>query len=160
MKRTAQGGFTLIESAIAAAVAGVAVVAFASAAAGFGRFAAHQAGPVHEAAAALAAQTLRVAQNAWKYGPPGQAPAGTFQTRLTVVRAGKVAQVPVTLTTSLGAPNATSADVTVTVSYSPDPDHPQDPGVVTLRGAAQVQAPLPASTVAPAPLVPQPVGAP
>lgn len=160
MKRTAQAGFTLIESLIAAAVAGVAVVAFASAAAGFGRFAAHQAGPVHEAAAAMAAQTLRVAQDAWKYGAPGQAPAGTLQTRVTVMRAGKAAEVPVTLTTALGGVSATSAQVTVTVSYSPDPDHPQDDGMVTVRGAAQVQAPLPASTVAPAPLVPQPAGAP
>jgi hypothetical protein len=46
------------------------------------------------------------------------------------------------------------------VSYTPEPDHPHDPGSITLHGEVQVRSPLPASTVAPASLIPQPSGAP
>jgi hypothetical protein len=68
--------------------------------------------------------------------------------------------VPVTLRTNVSAAGGASSQITVSVQYTPDPDHPQDSGVVTLSGDVQVKAPLPASTIAPAALIAQPTNAP
>ncbi len=160
MKMRRQAGFTLIESLAAAAIVTLAVVAFAGALGGFGRYASHQASPVRTAASALAEQTLRVAADAWKYGSPGTAPAGSFATSVPVVTPdGGPTGEPVGVTVTSGA-SARSAQVGVTVRYTPDPSHPGDTGVVSLSGAAPVRAPLPGSAVAPGRLIAQPTGAP
>jgi type II secretory pathway pseudopilin PulG len=152
---------TLIESVVAAAVLAIATIAFLCAIGEFGRFTSHQAGAVRSAATALAEQTLRVAQDAWKYGSPGSGPAGTFQTSVPLnVPGGAPASAPVSVTTNVGSGGAGSAQIDVTVLYTPDPDHMQDSGSVSLSGEAQVKAPLPGSTVAPAALIPQPANAP
>lgn len=155
-----QAGFTLIESLAAAAIAALAVLALTGAIGGLGKYASHQASPVRTAASALAAQTLRVAADAWKYGPPGAAPAGAFATSVPLVRPGDTATTaPVGLTVSAAA-SLGGAQIAVTVRYTPDPAHPGDSGIVTLTGAARVRAPMPGSTVAPAALIAQPAGAP
>lgn len=159
VEASAQRGFSLIESVVAAAVAAAAVGALACAMGEFGRFSSHQAGPVRESATALAEQTLRVASDAWKYGSPGGSPSGTAQTALSLVTPQGIKEVPVSVTTSLTAA-AAWADVTVTVRYPPDADHVRDSGAVTVRGSARVKAPPPNSIVAPPGLVPQPDGAP
>jgi prepilin-type N-terminal cleavage/methylation domain-containing protein len=159
VRTAAERGFTLIESVVGVAVAGIAVGALAYAVGGFGRFATHQTGPVRAAASALAEQTLRTAEDAWKYGSPGTSPSGSIETTLPLVPPGGVPTgVPVTVTTAVSGASPTSADLTVTVRYPPDADHTEDRGTLTLRGAVHVKAPLPASTVAPASLVPQPAG--
>lgn len=155
----AQQGFTLIESVVAAAVAAVAICALFGAIGEFGRFASHQAGPVRSAATLLAERTLRVAQDAWKYGSPGSAPAGAALSTIPLNAPNGARTAPVSVTTSVTG-SVGSAQISVTVLYTPDPDHPQDPGSVTVSGEARVKAPLPGSTVAPASLVPQPTGAP
>jgi prepilin-type N-terminal cleavage/methylation domain-containing protein len=142
-----QSGFSLIEAVIAAAIAAVAAGAWLSATNAFGRFAANQASPARSAALLLAEQTLRVAQDAWKYGSPGNAPSGTWTagsfTVQTVVSGGAV-----------------SSDITVQVSYTPDPLRPADSGMVTLHGTLSVKAPLPGTRIVRPALIPQPSGAP
>lgn len=161
MGRRGQQGFTLIESLVAAAVLAVATGAFLYAAGEFGRFSSHQAGPVRSAASVLAEQTLRVAQDSWKYGSPGTAPSGSFQTSAPLnVPGGAPTTAPLSITTNLNGGAAGSAQIDVTVRFTPDPDHLQDTGSVSLSGQVQVKAPLPGSTVAPAAFIPQPANAP
>lgn len=156
-----QRGFTLLESTIAVAIIAVAASALLFAMGETGRFSSHQAGPVRSAATVLAEQTLRVAQDAWKYGTPGTSPAGSVQTSVPILIPNNTATTaPVSLRTVITSSGADAAQIAVTVSYTPDPDHPRDPGSVTLNGNVQVKSPLPASTVAPAALIPQPAGAP
>lgn len=143
-----QSGFSLIEAVIAAAIAAVAAGAWLSAVNAFGRFAAHQASPARSAALLLAEQTLRVAQDAWKYGSPGNAPSGTW-----------TAAGPFTVQTVL-AGGAVSSDITVNVSYTPDPLRSADTGSVTLHGTLSVKAPLPGTRIVRPALIPQPSGAP
>jgi len=157
----AQRGFTLIESTVAVAIVSVAISSLIFVIGAFGRFSAHQSGPVHSAAIVLAQQTLRIAENAWKYGSPGNSPAGSIQTTVPVLTPNSAATtVPVTLRTNVTAAGSTSSQITVSVQYTPDPDHPQDSGILTLSGDVQVKAPLPASTLTPAALIAQPTNAP
>jgi hypothetical protein len=48
----------------------------------------------------------------------------------------------------------------VTVRYTPDAYHNDDPGVVSIGGAVQMKAPMPGATVLNPSLIPQPSGAP
>lgn len=133
----AQRGFALIEAVIVigivAACAGALLLALANAA----KSGTRAMGPNHVAALRLAAQTLRVAANAWKYGSLGDAPSGT-----------EVASVPVPLqiVSSVSQTGASSAVMTVTVSYTPDPGR-AEPGSVTLSGTLRAKAPLPGARV-------------
>ncbi len=157
----AQRGFTLVESAVAVAVVAIAAGAVLSAMGEFARFSSQQAGPVRSAATLLAEQTLRVAENAWKYGSPGGTPSGSTQTAVSLLLPnGAATSAPVTLRTSVTSATTTSGQISVTVLYTPDPDRLQDTGNITLSANVQVKAPLPASTVAPAALIAQPANAP
>jgi prepilin-type N-terminal cleavage/methylation domain-containing protein len=156
-----QRGFTLLETTVAVAIICVAAGALLGAIGEFGRFATNQSGPVRASATMLAEQTLRVAENTWKYGSPGTSPSGSLQTTVPVLMPnGMATTAPVALQTRISSADATSAQIDVTVSYTPDADHAHDPGSVTLHGDVQVRSPRPASTVAPAPLIPQPSAAP
>lgn len=108
------------------------------------------------AALTIAQQELRIAQNAWKYGSPGTAPSGT-QTIVLPVSASTTA--PATITTTLSA-SGTSAQLTVTVQYTPEPDRSGDTGVVSVTGEVAEKAPLPGSQVDRPGLIPMPSGAP
>lgn len=151
----------MAEAVLSCAVVAVAAGGTLFAMSSFGRFTTHQAGPVRAAATLLAQQTLRVAQDAWKYGSPGNAPAGSANVRVPIVNPGAAAtSAPVTVMTTLSNATAADAQVTVQVTYTPDPGHPADSGTVEISGAAVVRAPPPGSqVVAPAP-VPAPSGAP
>ena len=161
MRAHAQAGITLVETAVAGAVIAIGIGGLLFALGSFARFTAHQAGPVRRAATALADQTLRIAENTWKYGAPGSAPSGTTANTLTAARAGAApTTVPVTIATSLSSVSATGAQITVTVRYTPDPGHPSDDGVISVTGHADVKAPAPGSQVTEPGAIPQPSGAP
>jgi len=156
-----QAAFTLIETLIAVAVVAIAVGGLVLALGTFGRFSTHQAGPVRSAAMQLAEQTLRVAQDAWKYATPGTAPSGRWQTTVPVsVPSSAPTTVPVTVTAAVSNATAQSAQVTITVQYSPDPNRSGDSGRISVSGVAQVKAPVPGATVLNPSLIPQPSGAP
>jgi hypothetical protein len=138
----------LVETAIAAAIIAIAAGGALYAIGNFGKYLAQQSGPRHAAALVLAQQTLRVAQDAWKYGSPGGAPSGTQSLAL-----------PGSVTTSV-SPSGSSAQITVTVQYTPDPAHRSDPGTVTIQGRADTKAPLPGSQIVRPGLIPLPTGAP
>ena len=146
---------------MAAAIVAIAIGGFALSMSAFGRFASSQAGPVRTAATLLASQTLRVAQNAWKYGSPGAVPSGTWQSSVPIAIPGaRSTSAPVAITAAISNPGSGGAQISVTVSYTPDPGRHGDSGHVTLTGPLVVRAPLPGSTIAPAPLVAQPSGTP
>lgn len=129
-----------------AAILAIAAGAALSAIATFGKYVAQQDSPQRKAALLLAQQTLRIAQNAWKYGSPGSAPTGTQSIgNLTVTTA---------ISGSGGA-----QQITATVQYTPAPGH-SDSGTVRISGALSVKAPLPGSRVDRPGLVPLPSGAP
>lgn len=154
------GHVRLLEALFAVAVVAVAGGAWLSASGAFARFSTHQASPVRAAAQVLAEQTLRVAQDTWKYGSPGSAPSGSWSTALAVNAANAApTSVPAGVRTSIAA-SGQSANLTVTVTYTPDPQHPDDTGSVTLSGVLDVKAPAPGSTLVAPALVPQPSGAP
>lgn len=147
MNLRAQTGVTLLETAVAAALTALAAGAALSIVAAFGKYTAQQGGPARTAALLIAQQTLRVAQDAWKYGSPGSAPAGTQSIAL-----------PGTVTTTTSIAGA-SAQVTVTVKYTPEPGR-NDPGAVSVSGSVVQEAPLPGSQIARPGLIPLPSGAP
>ncbi len=138
---------TLVETALAAAILALAAGAALYAVARFAKYSAQQAPAQRTAAIAIAEQTLRVAQDAWKYGPPGNAPAGTQRIPL-----------PGTLTTTLSSGEA-SAHITVTVQYTPDPSR-NDTGIVSVSGDVVEKAPLPGSQIDRPGLITGPGGAP
>ncbi len=161
MSKSAQAAFTLLETLITAAVVCVAVGGLISAMGVFSRFSTHQAGPVRAASLLLAEQTLRVAQDVWKYGSPGAAPSGNWQTTVPLDVPGAAAtSAPVSVTTSISESDSQGAQLTVTVQYTPDPGHAADPGRISLQGQVRVKAPLPGASVVDPSLVPQPGGAP
>ncbi|HET9095491.1 MAG TPA: hypothetical protein VFN37_02420 [Candidatus Baltobacteraceae bacterium] len=155
MKARRQSGITLVETAVAAGIVAVALGGTLFALAQFGRYVRQQGGPARTAALVAAEQTLRVAQNAWKYGSPGTAPSGTQTIALPITEA---AAAPATITTTI-AGSGTSAQITVTVRYTPEPGR-NDSGVVTMSGQLAVKAPLPGSHLERPGLVPMPSGAP
>lgn len=108
------------------------------------------------AALIIAQQELRIAQNAWKYGSPGIAPSGS-ETIALAVSASTTARATMSTTISGGG---TSAQLTVTVQYTPEPDRNGDTGVVSVTGEVAEKAPLPGSQVNKPGLIPMPSGAP
>ena len=143
-----QSGITLVETAVAAAIVAIALGGAVAAMAMFGKYVAQTDSPARRASLLLAQQTLRVAQNAWKYGSPGAAPSGT-----------QIATLPNASVTTSIAGSGTSAQITVTVRYTPDPAH-ADSGVVSISGQLTAKAPLPGSELDRPGLVPLPAGAP
>lgn len=142
------------------AVVAIATGAWLSASGAFGRFSTHQASPVRSAAQVLAEQTLRVAQDAWKYGSPGSLPSGTWPTSVPLNAPDAApSSAPVTVIANVTS-SAQTANISVTVQYTPDPQHPGDSGTVTLNGTLLVKAPAPGATLVQPALVPQPGGAP
>ena len=155
MRHRSQSGITLVETAVAAAIVVVAIGGVLFAIASFGKFVRRQGGPGRMAALVAAQQTLRIAQNAWKYGAPGSAPSGSETITLPL---NSATTAPATITTAI-ASSGTSAQLTVTVRYTPEPGR-NDSGVVVLSGPVSVKAPLPGSQIDRPGLVPLPSGAP
>jgi type II secretory pathway pseudopilin PulG len=151
-----QSGITLVETAVAAAIVAIAVGTALWAVAAFAKHVAQQGGRARMAALTVAQQMLRVAQNAWKYGSPGNAPSGSEQITLPLDAA---ASEPATLTTSIGA-STSPAQITVTVRYTPEPGRAGDTGIVSVSGEVDAKAPLPGSHVDRPGLIPLPSGAP
>lgn len=155
MRTRTQSGITLVETAVAAGIVAIALGGAFFALAQFGKYIRQQGGPARTAALALAQQTLHIAQNAWKYGSPGSAPSGTQTLALPY---DKAASAAATVTSTI-AGSGTSAQITVTVRYTPEPGR-RDSGVVTMSGVVAVKAPQPGSQVDRPGLVPLPSGAP
>lgn len=155
MRDSGQSGFTLIETVVAAAIIAVAVGGALFAIASFGKYVREQGGPSRLAALIAAQQTLRIAQNAWKYGSLGSAPAGSQNIMLSL---NSGTMQPATVTTRV-SPNGTFAQITVTVQYTPEPGR-RDSGVVTISGQVAQKAPLPGSQIDRPGLVALPSGAP
>ncbi|HEY9180048.1 MAG TPA: prepilin-type N-terminal cleavage/methylation domain-containing protein [Candidatus Baltobacteraceae bacterium] len=151
-----QSGITLLETTIAAALLAIAAGGALFALSSFGAHIAQQGGPARMAALVAAQQTLRIAQDAWKYGSPGSAPSGSQTIALPL---STQTTAPALLTTTVSA-GATSAQITVTVQYTPEPGRSGDPGVVMLSANVSEKAPLPGSQVTKPGLVPLPSGAP
>jgi type II secretory pathway pseudopilin PulG len=156
VRRHAQSGITLLETVVAAGMLAVAIAGVLFALTGFSKFAAQQGGVARMAALTVAQQTLRVAQDAWKYGSPGAAPSGS-QTILLPLSMSTTA--PATLTATVSA-NGSSAQVTVTVQYTPEPNRTGDTGIVSVSGDLVQKAPLPGSQISRTGLIPMPSGAP
>lgn len=155
MKLRSQTGLTLVETAVAAAIVAVAAGAALYGVAAFAKYAAQQDGPARSAALVVAQQALRVAQDAWKYGSPGSAPSGTQSIALP---ASAATTAPATLRTTISS-TGSSAQLTVTVTYTPQPGR-NDPGVVSVSASVVEKAPLPGSQVYRPGLIPMPSGAP
>ncbi len=153
--RNAQSGITLVETVVAVAIVAVVVGGVLFAVGAFGKYVSQQGGPGERAALSDAQQTLRLAQNAWKYGSPGNAPSGS---QSVIVPLSTQTSAPATVTTTLSA-GASSAQIQVTVRYTPQPGR-RDPGIITLTSDVDVKAPLPGSQVNRPGLIPQPAGAP
>ncbi|HET6895981.1 MAG TPA: prepilin-type N-terminal cleavage/methylation domain-containing protein [Candidatus Baltobacteraceae bacterium] len=147
MRLRRQSGITLVETAVAVAIATVVVAGAFFAIATVAKHMAQQGGPARMRAMVIAQQTLRVAQNAWKYGSPGTAPAGTQS-----ISSG-------TVTTTITG-STSPAQITVTVQYTPEPGRSGDSGVVSVSGAVDEKAPLPGSQVDRPGLIPLPSSAP
>jgi len=148
-----QRGFALLEAiAIVAVVslsAGALLLAI-SASAKFGS----ASGRNRIAAALLAAQTLRVAEHAWKYGALADAPAGSVTAAMPV--SGSTTPVPVIISSAISSQTAEGAALTITVSYPPG--QAGDSGTVTVTGTLRVKAPLPGAQIERPGLIPQPAG--
>jgi type II secretory pathway pseudopilin PulG len=108
------------------------------------------------AATLLAAQTLRIAEDAWKYGTAG-APSGSAPAFMRVQ--GSSEGVPVTISSAISSQNGDGAAITITVTYPPGQDG-ADSGAVTIGGALRVKAPLPGAQVERPGLIPRPAAAP
>lgn len=142
-------GFSLLEALIAGAVVAIGALGVLAAWNGVARYARAQAGPNETAALALAQQTLRVARDAWKYGAPGTAPAGSWSV---------AGAHPMTVTAGT-TPSADGAAISVTVTYTPDPGRSEPPSV-SVSADAPVLAPLPGTRIDEPSPIPQPGGAP
>ena len=108
------------------------------------------------AATALAAQTLRVAEDAWKYGALESTPNGSAPALMHVQ--GSSETVPVTISSAISSQTADGAAITITVTYPPGQDG-GDSGAVTIGGALRVKAPLPGAQVERPGLIPRPAAA-
>lgn len=150
-----QSGMTLVETAVAAAIIAIAAGAAMFAIGSFGRHVAQQYGPARSGALLAATQQLRLAQNAWKYGSPGNAPSGTQRITLPL---GGGATTAATVSTTI-ASNGASTRVSLSVSYTPQPND-ADSGTISISQDLQAKAPLPGSEVEPPALIAAPTGAP
>ena len=108
-------------------------------------------GRYRAAAQLLAQQTLRTAENAWKYGSAGGAPAGSAEESMLVAGTS----VPVTVSSTVVSQDANGAEIDVTVAYPAVPGG-DEPGAITISGAVRVMAPLPGAQVERPGLIPQP----
>lgn len=156
MTHPRQSGFSLLETLVAAALLAVATVGVLYTVAVLGKHVAQQGGPARMAALVVAQQTLRVAQDAWKYGSPGSAPSGSQSITLPM---NDAASAPAMLTTTVSG-SASLAQVTVTVQYTPEPGRTGDSGIVSVSGEVIQKAPLPGSQLSKPGLIPLPSGAP
>lgn len=158
MREPDQRGFSIIEAVVAAAVIAVGVGGLAGAMGTFARYAAHPEGARRGAAALLAEQTLRIAQDTYKYGAPDLPSDKTWQAHITLAlpQATPVC-VPVTVH-SLVEPSAGAAAIEITVTYPPDTTRPHDLGIVRVRGDLAVLSTLPGSSTIRPGLVPDPAG--
>ena len=151
----AQRGFALVEAVVVVGIAAMCAGTLVLALAGAAKFGAHAGGPHRIAALLFARQTLRIAQNAWKYGPPGSAPAGTAGVSIPVAGPQATATaMPARISATIDG-GSNGASLSITVSYPPDSGR-ADPGSVTLSGPLRVIAPLPGSQVERAGLIAQP----
>lgn len=155
MRLRNESGVTLVETAVAAAVVAVAAGGALFAIASLAKHTRMQGGAARTAALVAAQQTLRIAQNAWKYGSPGSAPSGS---QTLMLPSGSATTAPATLTTTV-APSGTAAQITVSVHYTPEPGR-DDSGIVTVSARVLVKAPLPGSQIDRPGLVALPSGAP
>ncbi len=155
MRLRSQSGITLVETAVAAGLVAIAAGTVLYGIAMFGRFAGQQGGAARMAALLTAEQTLRIAQDAWKYGTPGDAPNGSQTISLPL--SASTTQ-PALMTTTL-SPSGASAQITVSIRYTPEPGR-GDPGVVSVSGNVYAKAPLPGSQIDRPGLVAMPSGAP
>jgi len=157
----AQAGFALIEVLAVIGIVAVCAGTLILAVSGFAKFGSHAVGPTREAATLFAEQTLRVAEDVWKYGAPGSAPSGSSQIALPVaVPSSTPTTIPATVFSTLSNTGTAGATITVTVVYTPDPQHSGDPGTETLSGNLNVKAPLPGAQVERPGLIPMPANAP
>jgi len=159
--RNGEQGFTLVEAVVAAAVVAVAAGGALYALGAFARFASHEGGPARSAATAVAEQTLRTAQDAWKYGSPGNAPAGSQTLNAAVaIPGGPPASVPIAVTTTISSASGSQAQISVTAVYPADAGRPGETGSVTMNGSVVVKAPVPGTQLADPQAIPAPSGAP
>ncbi|HZZ66123.1 MAG TPA: hypothetical protein VFE17_11525 [Candidatus Baltobacteraceae bacterium] len=151
-----QGGYALVEVVFAAAVISVGVAGLLGAMGVFARFAAHPDGAVRSAATLLAEQTLRLAQDAYKYGSPDLPRDTEWQARVAIAGPDAMpTNVPVTVRTHVeGSPE--SAAIDVAVSYPGDPKSTNRSATVSLRGTLAVLAPVPGTSITRPGLVPGP----
>ncbi len=146
-------GFTLLETIVGCAIIAIASAALLFAIGGAARFSGESAsGPAHTAAQTLAQSTMHDLQTSWKYGSPGSINGG-FATSLPVPPGTS----PATVRVSSSAGGLTT--ITVTVVYTPDPNH-QDSGTVSIAAPATVRGPLPGSQVSRPGLIPDPSATP
>lgn len=151
-----QRGFALIEAVVVVGIAAMCAGTLVLALAGAAKFGARAGGPHRTAALLFARQTLRIAQDAWKYGPPGSAPAGTAGVSIPVAGPEATATtMPARISATIGDAGGTGASLSITVSYPPDSGH-ADTGSVTLSGPLRAIAPLPGSQVERPGLIAQP----
>lgn len=151
-----QRGFALVEAVIVIGIAAVCAGALLLAISGVAKFGSHAGGPNRTAALAFARQTLRIAQNAWKYGSPGDSPNGTAAVTIPVAGPDATATtMPASVNAVLGTVDASGTSLSITVSYPPDPGR-ADPGTVTLSGRLRVLAPPPGARLEQPGLIAQP----
>jgi type II secretory pathway pseudopilin PulG len=156
-----QSAFALIEVLAVIGIVAICAGTLILAISGFAKFGSHAIGRNRSAALLFAEQTLRVAQNTWKYGAPGTAPNGSAQVALPVaVPSSTPTTIPATIISTLSGAGSTGATITVTVQYTPDPQHPDDSGSVMLNGTLNVKAPLPGAQIERPGFVPLPANAP
>lgn len=150
-------GFTLVETVLATAIVAIALSALLASLGGAARFAGAAAGPNRQLALDAAAETIRLGQNAWKYGPQ-DVPSGTLATSVPVsVPGAPPTTMPLTIQALLTRAGD-SAHLRVVVLYPQDGFRDQT-GRVVEDAVLHVSAPLPQSTVLAAPIA-QPSGAP
>lgn len=142
-----QRGFALLEAIVLVAIVAIGAGGLLLAASAAAKLS-PDADRSRTAASLLATQTLRVAEDAWKYGSAGNAPSGTATALLPVP--GSNAPLPVTISSAIEAQSADGAAISVTVSYPT--------GAITESAAVRIKAPLPGTQVERPGLIPQPNG--
>ena len=156
-----QAGFALIEVLAVIGIVAICAGTLILAISGFTKFGSHAVGRNRLAATLFAEQTLRVAEDAWKYGTPGAAPSESAQVALPIaVPSSTPTTIPATVFSTLSDAGPAGATIAVTVLYTPDPQHPDDSGSVTLSGNLNLKAPLPGAQMERPGFIPPPANAP